>query len=76
VRAKEVPRELLAATMGFPVFPVAIRPGGPLGLWVRPWIVSVGEPLAPPAGTSLGDPLVAAELSEAMHHSIAAMLAR
>jgi hypothetical protein len=75
VRAKEVPRELLAATMGFPVFPVAIRPGGPLGLWVRPWIVSVGEPLSPPAGTSLGDPLVAAELSEAVHHSIAAMLA-
>jgi hypothetical protein len=76
VRAKEVPRALLAATMGFPVFPVAIRPGGPLGLWVRPWIVSVGEPLSPPAGTSLGDPLVAAELSEAVHHSITAMLAR
>jgi hypothetical protein len=76
VRAKEMPRELLAATMGFPVFPVAIRPGGPLGLWVRPWIVSVGEPLSPPAGTSLGDPLVAAELSEAVHHAIAAMLAR
>ena len=34
--------------MGFPVFPVAIRPGGPLGLWLRPWIVSVGEPLSPP----------------------------
>jgi hypothetical protein len=74
VRAKEVPRELLAATMGFPVFPVAIRPGGPLGLWLRPWIVSVGDPLAPPAGTSLGDPLVAAELSEAVHDAIASML--
>jgi 1-acyl-sn-glycerol-3-phosphate acyltransferase len=71
VGAGEVPRELLAATMGFPVFPVAIRPGGPMGLWLRPWVVSVGEPLAPPAGTSLGDPLVAAELSEAVRHAIA-----
>jgi hypothetical protein len=70
----EVPRELLAATMGFPVFPVAIRPGGPMGLWLRPWVVSVGEPLSPPAGTSLGDPLVAAELSEAVHQAIAELL--
>jgi len=75
VRVTEVPRELLAATMGFPVFPVAIRAGGPIGLWLRPWVVSVGEPLAPPAGTSLGDPLVAAELSEAVQQSIAAQLA-
>jgi hypothetical protein len=74
VRAKEVPRELLAATMGFPVFPVAIRAGGPMGLWLRPWVVSVGEALAPPAGTSLGDPLVAAELSEAVQHSITELL--
>jgi hypothetical protein len=74
VGAGEVPRQLLAATMGFPVFPVAIRPGGPMRLWLRPWIVSVGEPLSPPAGTSLGDPLVAAELSEAVHHSIATLL--
>jgi hypothetical protein len=74
VRASEVPRELLAATMGFPVFPVAIRAGGPVGLWLRPWLVSVGEPLSPPAGTSLGDPLVAAELSEAVQQSIAELL--
>ena len=72
----EVPRALLAATMGFPVFPVAIRPGGPMGLWLRPWIVSVGEPLSPPAGTSLGDPLVAAELAEAVRHAIAELLSR
>ena len=70
VRVGEVPRELLAATMGFPVFPVAIRPGGPMGLWLRPWVVAVGEPLAPPAGTSLGDPLAAAELAEAVQHAI------
>jgi len=75
VGAGEVPRELLAATMGFPVFPVAIRPGGPLGLWLRPWVVAVGEPLSPPAGTSLGDPLVAAELAEAVQHAIAELMA-
>jgi len=61
--------------MGFPVFPVAIRPGGPLGLWLRPWVVAVGEPLSPPAGTSLGDPLVAAELAEAVQHAIAELMA-
>jgi 1-acyl-sn-glycerol-3-phosphate acyltransferase len=70
VGAGDVPRELLSATMGFPVFPVAIRAGGPLGLWLRPWVVTVGEPLSPPAGTSLGDPLVAAELAEAVQHAI------
>ena len=74
VGVREVPRELLAATMGFPVFPVAIRAGGPMGSWLRPWVVSVGEPLSPPAGTSLGDPLVAAELSEAVQQAIAALL--
>ena len=74
VGVREVPRELLAATMGFPVFPVAIRVGGPMGSWLRPWVVSVGEPLSPPAGTSLADPLVAAELSEAVQQAIAALL--
>jgi hypothetical protein len=34
----------------------------------------VGEPLSPPAGTSLGDPLVAAELSEAVQHAISELL--
>jgi len=75
VGAGEVPRELLAATMGFPVFPVAIRPGGPMGLWLRPWVVAVGDPLSPPAGTSLGDPLVAAELAEAVRGAIEELLA-
>src|SRR4051794_4714013 len=73
VGSGEVPRELLAATMDFPVFPVAIRPGGPMGLWLRPWVVTVGERLSPPAGTSLGDPLVAAELADAVQHAITAL---
>jgi hypothetical protein len=34
----------------------------------------VGEPLSPPAGTSLGDPLVAAELAEAVQHAIEELL--
>ena len=51
-----------------------VRPGGPLGLPVRPWVVSVGEPLAPPEGTEPGDPLAAAELAEQARAAIADML--
>ena len=68
--AGEPPRALLAATLGFPVIPVAIRPGGPLGLPVRPWRVLVGEPLLPPSGTEADDQLAAAEISEAARDAL------
>jgi hypothetical protein len=75
----EPPRPLLAATLGFPVVPVAIRAGGPLGLplgvWpARPWRVVVGEALLPPAGTAPDDQLAAAELSEQVRDAVAALL--
>ena len=41
------PIQLLVAALGYPVIPVAVRPGGPLGLPLRPWRVTVGEPLDP-----------------------------
>jgi len=77
--AGEPPRALLAATLGFPVVPVAIRPGGPLGLPVgvwptRPWHVVVGEPLLPPPGTPTDDQLAAAELSEQVRDAVAGLL--
>ncbi|MEX2267541.1 MAG: hypothetical protein WEA75_02530 [Acidimicrobiia bacterium] len=68
--AGEPPRALLAATLGFPVIPVAVRPGGPLGLPVRRWRVLVGEPLLPPSGTEADDQLAAAEISEAVRDAV------
>lgn len=72
----EVPRAVIAATLGFPLIPVAVKAGGPAGLPVGPWVVSVGEVLSPPEGAEPGDPLAAAELSEAVRAAIAEMLAR
>jgi len=77
--AGEPPRPLLAATLGFPVVPVAIRPGGPVGLpfgvWpTRPWRVVVGEALLPPAGTPTDDQLAAAELAEQVRDAVATLL--
>ena len=74
IGAGEAPRALIAATMGYRLYPVAVRPGGPARLPLRPWIVSVGAPLAPPEGTCLGDPLAAAELSESVRLAIAELL--
>jgi hypothetical protein len=62
--AGEPPRALVVATLGFPVIPVAVLPGGPFGLPIRPWRVIVGSPLLPPAHTGHGDQLAAAELAE------------
>jgi hypothetical protein len=68
--AGEPPRALLAATLGFPVIPVAVKPGGPLGLPMRAWRVLVGEPLLPPSGTEADDQLAAAEISEAVRDAV------
>jgi len=64
------PIQLLVAALGYPVIPVAVRPGGPLGLPVRPWRVSVGEPLSIRATRGSGDPLAAAELAEAARENV------
>jgi 1-acyl-sn-glycerol-3-phosphate acyltransferase len=77
--AGEPPRPLLAATLGFPVLPVAIHHGGPLGLslgvWpLAPWRVVVGEPLVAPPGTDVHDHLAAAELAEQVRAAVRALL--
>jgi hypothetical protein len=76
VGAGDAPRALIAATMGFRLYPVAIQRGGPLGLPIRPWVVSIGPPLAASAGIKPGDPLGAAELSEQVRNAIAELLAQ
>lgn len=71
------PLGLLVAALGYPVIPVAVLPGGPLGLPLRPWRVRIGPPLdvddladefAP------GDPLAAAELAEAAREGVRAVI--
>ena len=63
------PTELLVAALGYPVIPVRVRPGGPLGLPLTPWRVHVGPPIL--VG-SIGDrdPLSAAELAEAVRAAV------
>ncbi len=77
--AGEPPRPLLAATLGFPVLPIAVRPGGPfgtsLGVWpMPPWRVVVGEPMLAPPGTDVHDHLAAAELAEQVRDAVEALL--
>jgi 1-acyl-sn-glycerol-3-phosphate acyltransferase len=62
------PLELLLAATGFPLVPVAVVPGGPLGLPVRPWRVLVGEAIVTPGDPD--DPLQAAELGEAARSGV------
>jgi 1-acyl-sn-glycerol-3-phosphate acyltransferase len=66
------PLELLLAATGFPVLPVAVAPGGPLGLPVRRWRVKVGEAIVTPGDPD--DPLEAAELAEAARAGVRDLL--
>ena len=66
------PTDLLVAALGYPVIPVLVRPGGPLGLPLTPWKVTIGVPIH--IG-SVGDrdPLSAAELAEAVREAVHAL---
>jgi hypothetical protein len=68
------PIQLLVAALGYPVIPVAVRPGGPLGLPVRPWRMAIGDPLPVRANRGSGDPLAAAELAEAARENVQRLL--
>ena len=68
------PRDLVAATLGFPVIPLAVRPGGPAGLPLRPWRVNVGAPIHSTTGAQPDDHLAAAELAEEVRRSVRALL--
>src|SRR5918996_718989 len=66
---------LLVDLLGFPVIPVAVLPGGPLGLPVRPWRVLVGEVVETETDAVPGDTLVAAELAERVRDAVRGLLA-
>ena len=69
------PVRMLVAALGFPVYPVAMRPIGPLGLPVRGWRVAIGHPIVSDAARGSGDPLAGAELAEAARVAVAELLA-
>ena len=69
------PRDLLAAILGFPVIPVAVVPGGPAGLPVRPWRVIVGPIVETETDEVPGDTLAAAELAERTRAAVRGLLA-
>ena len=68
-----LPALLLVAALGYPVVPVAVRPGGPIGLPLGAWRVTVGAPLL--VG-EIGDrdPLTAAELAELAREAVHALV--
>jgi hypothetical protein len=68
------PRELLAAILGFPVVPMAVVPGGPGALPIRPWRVVVGPVVATGTDAVPGDRLAAAELAERTRGAVNALL--
>ena len=74
--AGEPPRALLAAILGFPVIPVAVLPGGPLGLPLRPWRVVIGDMVETETDAVPGDALVAAELAERVRDAVRSLLVR
>jgi hypothetical protein len=69
------PRELLAAILGFPVVPVAVAPGGPGRLPIRPWRVVIGPVVETGTHAVPGDTLAAAELAERTRAAVNALLA-
>lgn len=73
--AGEPPRALLATVLGFPVIPVAVLAGGPLGLPLAPWRVVVGETVRTETDAVPGDALVAAELAERVRDAVDRLLA-
>jgi 1-acyl-sn-glycerol-3-phosphate acyltransferase len=68
------PTPLLVAALGYPVIPVAVRPGGPLGLALRPWRVQVGPALPVEAERGAGEILAGAELAAAARDAVEALL--
>ena len=66
------PTDMLVAALGYPVIPVLVRPGGPFGLSLLPWKVTIGAPIVV-GGIGDRDPLSAAELAEAVREAVHAL---
>jgi hypothetical protein len=68
------PRKLLAAILGFPVVPVAVLPGGPGRLPIRPWRVVIGRVVETVTHAVRGDTLAGAELAERTRAAVNTLL--
>ncbi len=68
------PRELLAASLGSPVVPAVVVPGGPGRLPIRPWRVVVGPVVETATDAVPGDTLAGAELAERTRTAVNCLL--
>lgn len=70
------PRKLMLAMIHVPIVPVAVTPGGPFGLAIRPWRVRFGSLVTLADPYDPDDPLAAARFTEAMRRAVGALLDR
>jgi 1-acyl-sn-glycerol-3-phosphate acyltransferase len=68
------PRSLMLAMTHVPIVPVAVTPGGPFGLALRPWRVRFGSLVTLPDPYDPDDPLAAARFAEAVRDAVAELL--
>ena len=70
------PRKLMLAMTHVPIVPVAVTPGGPFGLALRPWRVRFGSLVTLPDPYDPDDPLAAARFAEAVRDAVSELLAQ
>jgi len=70
------PRALMLAMTHVPIVPVAVTPGGPFGLALRPWNVRCGPLVTLPDPYDPDDPLAAARFAEAVRDAVSALLSQ
>ena len=70
------PRSLMLAMTHVPIVPVAVTPGGPFGLALRPWHVRFGSLVTLPDPYDPDDPLAAARFAEAVRDAVSELLAQ
>ena len=68
------PRPLLQAMTSAPIVPVAVTPGGPLGMAIAPWHVHFGPLVTLPDPYDPDDPLAAARFGEAVRDAVSELL--
>jgi 1-acyl-sn-glycerol-3-phosphate acyltransferase len=68
------PRSLMLAMTHVPIIPVAVTPGGPFGLAMRPWRVRFGSLVTLADPYDPDDPLAAARFAEAVRDAVSELL--
>jgi 1-acyl-sn-glycerol-3-phosphate acyltransferase len=70
------PRKLMLAMIHVPIVPVAVTPGGPFGLALRPWRVRFGSLVTLADPYDPDDPLAAARFAESVRDAVSELLAQ